>query len=172
MTLHGAIAHSGLPPAEAQTLAAHALGATQVQIITGGKRELSATESTRLGALFGRRQAGEPMAYLVGTREFFSLEFGVTPAVLIPRPETELLVEFALARMAPGTACRVLDLGTGSGCIAIAIAKPRPRAAVTAADNSAAALAVASANVQQHAVPTSRWCKATGSARSVTAAST
>ncbi len=97
-----------------------------------------------------RRVAGEPIAYIVGEREFYGLSFEVTPDVLIPRPETELLVELALQYM-PADA-RVLDLGTGSGAIAIALAHAQPDAIVTALDASPAALAVARGNAQRHSV--------------------
>jgi release factor glutamine methyltransferase len=91
-----------------------------------------------------RRQQGEPIAYIVGQREFFGLPFQVNPAVLIPRPDTELIVELALERLAPRA--RMLDMGTGSGAIAVALAHSRPDAAVTALDVSAAALALAGRN--------------------------
>src|SRR5690606_16699807 len=114
------------------------------------ERLLTTEEAQRLSALFQRRLAGEPIAYITGEREFFGLAFHVTPAVLIPRPETELLVELALERIAQGA--RVLDLGTGSGAIAVAIAHVRPEAEVTAVDLSAAALEVAQRNAQRHGV--------------------
>ena len=150
MTLDEAILQSGLPRRDAQTLAAAALGVSQVGIVTGGARPLSDAEQARLVRLFDRRRHGEPLAYLVGLREFFSLEFEVGPAVLIPRPETELLVEFTLEHTAVNAPCRVLDLGTGSGCIAVAIATQRPSAAVTASDVSSDALAVAASNAKRH----------------------
>ena len=97
-----------------------------------------------------RRRAGEPVAYITGEREFFSLAFRVTPAVLIPRPETELLVEAALASIPADAPARVLDLATGSGCVAVAIANERPGAQVTATDVSREALAVARENAKRH----------------------
>jgi release factor glutamine methyltransferase len=99
-----------------------------------------------------RRLRGEPVAYLLGYREFYGLTFKVSPAVLIPRPETELLVGLALERFAEGRAASVLDLGTGSGCIAITFAKLRPLARVVAVDISPEALAVAKENAAQHGV--------------------
>ena len=104
----------------------------------------SATDSFR--ELVRRRQVGEPIAYLVGRREFYGLEFRVTPEVLIPRADTETLVDAALERLPKGAQSDVLDLGTGSGCVALAIAHERPAARVTAVDVSAAALVVAREN--------------------------
>jgi release factor glutamine methyltransferase len=170
VTLEKLILDSGLPRPEAQALASHALGVSRLQLMVDTARELTGAENKRVAALFARRREGAPTAYLLGTREFFSLEFRVTPAVLIPRPETELLVEFALERIEPGVSYRVLDLGTGSGCIAISIAKHRPLAAITAVDRSAAALAVARANAQLHAASAvqmaqSDWFAALGGRR-------
>ncbi|OOG59864.1 peptide chain release factor N(5)-glutamine methyltransferase [Rhodanobacter sp. C03] len=107
---------------------------------------------TAFVALVDRRVQGEPVAYITGYRGFWSLELEVTPATLIPRPETELLVEQALLRLPPEIVCRVADLGTGSGAIALAIAHERPRAQVIATDASAAALAVAQRNAQAHGI--------------------
>ena len=107
----------------------------------------------RLAPLITRRAAHEPVAYLTGEREFFGRPFRVTPDVLIPRPETELLVEAALGLLAARpAACRVLDVGTGSGCLAVTIACERPDARLTATDVSAAALAVAEENAVRHTV--------------------
>ena len=129
---------------ENRILLCHALGLTRIQLITQSEREVGEAELARLNELVARRQQGEPIAYIVGKREFFGLDFAVNEAVLIPRPDTELLVELALERMAPGA--RVLDMGTGSGAIAVALAHTRPDAVVTALDVSEAALAVARAN--------------------------
>src|SRR5690606_19498029 len=101
-------------------------------------------EAQRVEDLLARRLAGEPVAYLTGEREFYGLPFTVTPDVLIPRPETELLVELAIEKLPPGG--RAVDLGTGSGAIAVALAHERPDAKVTALDASEAALDVARAN--------------------------
>ena len=125
-------------------LLCHALGLTRVGLITQSERALTAQEAERLSALVTRRLRGEPIAYIVGQREFFGLPFEVTPAVLIPRPDTELLVELALERLPPSG--RVLDMGTGSGAIAVALAHTRRDARVTALDVSADALAVAARN--------------------------
>lgn len=112
---------------------------------------LTAEQAQQYVALVVRRVAGEPMAYITGRREFHGREFAVTPAVLIPRPETELLVELALQRLPADAPCRVLDLGTGSGCIGITIAADRPQAQVTLVDASEAALEIARANAAQWA---------------------
>ncbi|WP_201057234.1 peptide chain release factor N(5)-glutamine methyltransferase [Marichromatium gracile] len=109
------------------------------------ERRLDAATATAFAALLGRRLDGEPIAYIRGSQAFWTLELGVTPDTLIPRPETELLVETALAR-GPAGAATVLDLGTGSGAIALALASERPRWRITATDRSGAALAVARAN--------------------------
>ena len=147
-TLGAVLQQAPLEPLDARVLLMHALRMTRVQLITQDQRVIDSDEAARLTALFRRRIAGEPIAYLVGTREFYGLDFEVTPDVLIPRPETELLVELALERLAPGA--RVLDMGTGSGAIAVAIAHARPDAMVTALDVSAAALEVARRNAARH----------------------
>jgi release factor glutamine methyltransferase len=142
-----AAVQAGLPldPLENRILLCHATGLTRVQLITQGDRALAPDEAARLDALVARRLRGEPIAYIVGKREFFGLDFQVGPAVLIPRPDTELIVELALERL-PRQAPRLLDMGTGSGAIAVAVARTRPDAAVTALDVSPDALAVAQAN--------------------------
>ena len=136
----------GLPldPLENRILLCHALDISRVGLITQSERELTADEAQRLAGLVQRRLDGEPIAYIVGQREFFGLPFQVSPAVLIPRPDTELIVELALERLAPRA--RLLDMGTGSGAIAVAVAHTRPDAQVTALDVSENALAVARAN--------------------------
>jgi release factor glutamine methyltransferase len=137
---------AGLPlePLENRILLCHVLGLSRVGLITGSERALTGDEAARLSRLVERRLQGEPIAYLVGEREFFGLPFQVSPAVLIPRPDTELIVELALERL-PARA-RMLDMGTGSGAIAVAVAHTRPDALVTAIDVSDAALEVARAN--------------------------
>ncbi len=135
---------------ERRILLGHALGLTRVELITRSEQALTSAQAVGVAALFARRIAGEPIAYLIGTREFYGLRFEVTPAVLIPRPETELLVELAIDRL-PRQG-RVLDMGTGSGAIAVAIANSRRDAAVSAIDLSDAALAVARRNAAYHAV--------------------
>jgi release factor glutamine methyltransferase len=125
-------------------LLCHALNLSRVSLITQSERALSADEARRHAALVQRRLDGEPVAYILGRREFFGLPFEVGSAVLIPRPDTELLVELTLDRLPPQG--RALDMGTGSGAIAVALAHTRPDADVTALDVSAAALAVAQRN--------------------------
>ena len=151
-TIAQALAAARLDPTDARVLMRHALGVDDAYLIAHADEPLSIAQSAAFAALVARRAAGEPVAYIVGTREFFSLEFRVTPAVLIPRPETELLVEIALERIDSAGACSVLDLGTGSGCVAIAIAHARLRARVVAVDASAAALAIAKENAARPAV--------------------
>ncbi|NRO98373.1 peptide chain release factor N(5)-glutamine methyltransferase [Paraburkholderia sp. NMBU_R16] len=136
-----------LPALEARILLAHALGWRRTELITRGDEQLDNEALHRYRALEARRMNGEPVAQLTGSREFFGLQFEITPDVLIPRPETELLVETALAAIVDIAMPRVLDLGTGSGAIAVAIAATRPDARIWALDRSAAALAVAARNV-------------------------
>ncbi len=132
---------------EAELLLAHALGVSRAWFFAHADDVPTAESVQRFDALVRRRAAGEPIAYITGTRDFWSLTLEVTPATLIPRPETELLVELALDRLpARGS---VVDLGTGSGAIALAIAKERPDATVVAVDASVAALDVARRNAQR-----------------------
>lgn len=131
---------------EARVLLRHVMQRDAAYLIAHGEEALDPQRAAAFDILVARRAAGEPVAYITGTREFFGLDFRVTPAVLIPRPETELLVELAFARIAPEQECQVLDLGTGSGCVAISIARHRPRAQVTAIDCSTEALALAREN--------------------------
>jgi release factor glutamine methyltransferase len=137
---------SPLPALEARILLAHALGWRRTELITRGDEPLGQAQVAHYRSLEARRMIGEPIAQIVGAREFYGLEFEVTPHVLIPRPETELLVETALTALVPLANPRVLDLGTGSGAIAVAIASARPDARVWALDRSAEALAVAARN--------------------------
>lgn len=139
-------ATSPSPRLDAELLACHALQISRAQLIARSAAILESPMRGSLDALCARRAAGEPVAYLIGEREFWSLRLHVTPDVLIPRPETELLVELALARMPNDAALVVADIGTGSGAMALAIAKERPRARVIATDISEKALAVAREN--------------------------
>ena len=140
------LATSGLPAAEARALLAEVLQARREQLIAFPERAVDAGAAARFLRLTARRRAGEPLAYLLGRREFYGRDFVVTPAVLVPRPETELLVDLALEALRGRTGPRVLDLGTGSGCIAVSLALERPDAQVVAVDTAAAALAVARDN--------------------------
>lgn len=137
---------------DAGILVAAVLGIDRARLAADPGRALAAKELLALESLVRRRLEGEPVAYLTGRREFWSLELEVTADVLVPRPETELLVERALAAIAGMQSPVVLDLGTGSGAIAIALARERPDAAVTATDRSPAALAVARRNAARHAL--------------------
>jgi release factor glutamine methyltransferase len=132
--------------ADARVLMRHTLGCNPAQLIANGRAPLDAAQARDFDALVARRAAGEPVAYLVGSREFYGLAFKVTPAVLIPRPDTETLVDAALAHMQPSAVPAVLDLATGSGCVAIAIAIERPHAKVTASDIAPEAIRVAQEN--------------------------
>lgn len=131
---------------EVELLLEHVLEVERAWLFTHPEQRIAADALARFGLLLGRRIAGEPLAYLVGHVGFWTLDLLVTPATLVPRPETELLVEVALEYLPPNTALRVADLGTGSGAIALALASERPHAAVLATDASVDALAVASAN--------------------------
>jgi release factor glutamine methyltransferase len=133
---------SGLDVREARLLLAHATGFSQAAVLAFPERQLSAEAEQRFMDFAARRRRGEPVAYILGRQEFYSLPLAVNPAVLIPRPETELLVELALQR----DFSAVVDLGTGSGAIALAIKKQRPPARVVAVEASAAALEVAQRN--------------------------
>jgi release factor glutamine methyltransferase len=139
------------PGREALLLMGHALGLAEAAVLAHPERRLSAAEAARFEELLARRLTGEPVAYLTGEREFWGRRFAVDRRVLIPRPETEHLVEAALGLALP-PAPRVLDLGTGSGCLAVTLAAALPAARVTAPDRSPAALAVAAANARRHRV--------------------
>lgn len=130
---------------EVQALLQAVLAVNRAYLLAHPERVLTEQELSRYRTLLQRRLQGEPLAYILGEREFFGLGLRVTPATLIPRPDTELLVELALQRM-PEAGGRVLDLGTGSGAIALAIAHAHPDAAVTAVDAAEAALSVAQGN--------------------------
>lgn len=134
---------------DARILLQNVLDVSHAHLIAHAEQELTPEQKRTFGLLVARRCHGEPVAYLLGKREFYSLSFKVTPAVLVPRPETELLVDLALERIPAGHPCKVLDLGTGSGAIAITIAKHRPLADIIAVDSSANAVAIAKINASQ-----------------------
>ena len=140
------VASERLDAAEARLLLAHALGRPATWLYAHGSDSIDPPALRRFERLLESRLQGRPIAYLTGTRGFWTLELEVNPDTLIPRPETERLVELALARLPLGAAARVADLGTGSGAIALVIAKERPQAQVVATDASAGALAVARRN--------------------------
>lgn len=139
---------TSLPALETRLLLMQVLKKTRIELITQQDYQLTDVELNATQELIRRRVAGEPIAYLVGHREFFGLDFTVTPDVLIPRPETELLVELAL-KLTPQNST-LLDLGTGSGAIAVAIAHQRPDLKVWASDISTNALAIAQKNATTH----------------------
>jgi len=143
------LASSSLPRTEARLLLASVLGVPIESLVARPEQAVGDAASAHFAALATRRSLGEPVAYLLGEKEFHGRRFTVSPAVLVPRPETELLVELALARLRSRSAPRVLDLGTGSGCIAVTLALECPQADVVAVDRSADALAVAQANARR-----------------------
>ncbi len=146
-------AHPDLQPtalADAVLLLCHALTLTRAGLIAHPERSLDRDQQARYQRLLEQRLRFEPIQYILGSQEFFGLELRVTPAVLIPRPETELLVEAVLARLPHDTPLRLVDVGTGSGAIAIALAHALPQAFVTAIDLSPQALALARENAATH----------------------
>jgi release factor glutamine methyltransferase len=147
-TIGGLLRESGLPRLEAELLLCSVLGCERVRLIARAEEAVDSSRARSAHARFARRRAGEPVPYITGWREFYGLAQRVTPEVLIPRPETERLVELALERL-PAPA-RVLELGTGSGAIAIALASERPGLAIVATDDSEAALAIAQRNARDH----------------------
>ncbi len=146
MTVQEALSSSGIDPREARLLLAEVCGFSEAAVVAFPERALPEDTENRFADCVSRRRNGEPIAYIVGHKEFYGLELAVNPAVLIPRPETELLIELALRREFSSVA----DLGTGSGAVALAIKKHRPEARVVAVEASAAALAVAQRNCTKH----------------------
>ena len=141
------LAASESPRRDAEILLGFVTGRARTFILAFGETALLPAEQVQLEALLARRQRGEPVAHLVGTREFWSLPLFVSPATLIPRPDTECLVEQALARL-PATPCDILDLGTGTGAIALALASERPDCHITAVDLMPDAVALAQRNAE------------------------
>ncbi len=136
------------PRLEAEVLLAHVLGASRTMLLTHPEHTLALDQLSNYQSLISRRASGYPLPYLTGRVEFYGLEFEVTPEVLIPRPETETLVDLAIARQPMS----IVDVGTGSGCIAVSLAVRLPEAVVYAIEISPAALAVARRNVERHGV--------------------
>ena len=134
---------------DAQVIVCHVLGVNRAYLAANPMRILSETEDAKIDVLAAQRAMGVPVAYLLNKREFYGRDFEVGPAVLIPRPETETLIEAALARLTPRAS--ILELGTGSGAIAVTLAAQRPEARVVATDSSENALAIARTNAARHA---------------------
>ena len=145
------LAGSESPRRDAEILLEHVTGKARTWILAFGETALTADQQRELDALLARRKTGEPVAHLVGEREFWSLPLYVSAATLIPRPDTECLVEQALARL-PATPARILDLGTGTGAIALALASERPDCQVTAVDLMPDAVALAQRNLERLAL--------------------
>jgi release factor glutamine methyltransferase len=150
-------AHSESPRLDAEILLSTILDLPRSALIARGNEPLGQGHQRAYAELIRRRAGGTPVAYLTGRREFWSLPLKVSPAVLIPRPETETLLERALALLPREEACAVLDLGTGSGAIALGVAHERPRWSITAVDLSPAALEVARHNAQVLNLPRIQW---------------
>lgn len=151
------------PRLDAEILLAHVLGKTRTFLRTWPEHVPESTQTTQFQALLTRRCQGEPVAYLTGKRDFWDMTLTVSPHTLIPRPETETLVERALAKIPSDAHWRIADLGTGSGAIALAIARERPRCQVIATDISPSALAIASSNANRLKIDNirfveGRWC--------------
>jgi release factor glutamine methyltransferase len=159
LTVADALLASSLEPREARILLAAATGFSQAAVLAFPERSLPAESAARFTDFAARRRRGEPVAYILGQQEFYGLRLVVTPAVLIPRPETELLVDLALAR----DFATVVDLGTGCGAIALAIKHERPAARAVGVEASAAALEVARRNAVRLGLGVDwrhgRWCE-------------
>ena len=150
-------AHSESPRLDAELLLAKVLALPRSAVIARGNELIAEPDERAYADMISRRAGGMPVAYLTGIREFWSLPLQVSPAVLVPRPETESLVEHALALMPRDVPCAALDLGTGSGAIALSLAHERPRWAITAVDISAAALEVAARNAEHLRLAHIQW---------------
>lgn len=137
-----------IEPLDARVLLCHVTGRSAAYLIAHSEMALGAAQHAKYAGLVRRRAAGEPVAYLTGEREFYGRTFNVTPSVLIPRPETELLVELALEHVPRDAPARVLELGTGSGCVALTIVSERSHVEIVASDQSLAALQVAASNAR------------------------
>lgn len=169
MKVGQALADCGLDPREARLLLSEATGFPEASVLAHAERDVPAQAHELFAGWAARRRAGEPVAYLLGRREFYGLPLTVSAAVLIPRPETELLVELALARLADAETASAVDLGTGSGAVALALKRHRPRARVVATEASPAALEVARRNAMRLGLPLElrqgRWFEPLGEER-------
>jgi len=165
LTVADALRGAGIEALDARVLLAAATGFSEASVIAVPERTLAAEAAARFADFAARRRRGEPLAYILGEQEFYGLRLAVNPAVLIPRPETELLVDLALAR----DFSAVVDLGTGCGAIALALKHSRPRARVVAVEASTAALAVAKRNAVRYGLEIDwrhgRWCEPLGAER-------
>lgn len=142
---------------DAEVLLRYCLGKPRSFLRAWPERQLSSAQTSQFWDLLEQRRQGQPIAYLTGEREFWSRTFHVNPDVLIPRPDSELLIELSLSLVPEGQACKIIDLGTGSGILAITLAAERPLAEVMATDNSAAALKIARQNAEQLGVGNVRF---------------
>jgi release factor glutamine methyltransferase len=152
LTVDQLLRDSPLRPADKRLLLAHVLGVSREFLVAHPEQAVSPTHHERFDTLAQQYLAGVPLAYLLGNQPFFGEDFLVSPAVLIPRPDTETLVEYVLAHFADLPSLRVVDLGTGSGCIAVTLARLRPSWTVVAIDQSHAALAIAAENARRQHV--------------------
>ena len=148
LTIGGLVRGSGLPRPEAELLLRVVLGCERSHVISRAEEAVDSARAIAARSWFARRRAGEPVAYITGRREFYGLSLRITPEVLIPRPETERLVELALERIPRDSPMSVLELGTGCGAIALALARERPGLSIVATDISEAALEVARGNAR------------------------